>query len=243
MAHIGGRRRRCLGHGTGRGRRPRRAWVTLWGRDAAAVERDGRACARTPAYLPGIALPDDDPADRRASTQVADAAMVLLAVPAQQLRAVVPRLPGLRAPLVIAAKGLERATGLRLSEVVRAERPDAVVAALSGPSFALEVARGLPTAVTIAATTSSVARSVAETPGQPRVPALPVRRPAGRRARRCAEERGRDRRRRHHGQGPGRERPRRPDHPRPRRADPSRAGAGRAARDADGPRRAWATCC
>ena len=63
---------------------------------------------------------------------------------------------------MITAKGLERATGLRLSEVVRAKRPDAVIAALSGPSFALEVARGLPTAVTIASDDLGVARSVAD---------------------------------------------------------------------------------
>ena len=74
---------------------------------------------------------------------------------------------------MITAKGLERATGLRLSEVVRAERPDAVIAALSGPSFALEVARGLPTAVTIASDDLAVARSVAD--GSPARHSGPIR--------------------------------------------------------------------
>ena len=134
--------------------------VTLWGRDPGAVERMARERMNA-AYLPGIALP----ATIRLTTaidEVADAGMVLLAVPAQQLRPVVRLLPGHAALLVITAKGLERATGLRLSEVVRAERPDAVIAALSGPSFALEVARGLPTAVTIASDDLAVARSVAD---------------------------------------------------------------------------------
>ena len=63
---------------------------------------------------------------------------------------------------MIAAKGLERASGLRLSEVVLEERPERTVAALSGPSFALEVARGLPTAVTVASECPGLARTVAE---------------------------------------------------------------------------------
>jgi glycerol-3-phosphate dehydrogenase (NAD(P)+) len=134
--------------------------VALWGRDPATVQRiaDRRI---NEVYLPGIAL---SAAIRPTATiaELRDAGTVLLAVPAQRLRAVVAQLPETDAPLVITAKGLEQATGLRLSEVVASERPGAVVAALSGPSFALEVARGLPTAVTIASAGIGVAREIAE---------------------------------------------------------------------------------
>ena len=134
--------------------------VTLWGRDAAAVERMTRERENS-AYLPEIALPTTV-RPTTAISEIEGAGTVLLAVPAQQLRAVVALLPKAAAPLVITAKGLEQASGLRLSEVVAAGRPNAVVAALSGPSFALEVARGLPTAVTIASADIAVAREVAE---------------------------------------------------------------------------------
>ncbi len=134
--------------------------VHLWGRDRAQLAAIGttRTNAR---YLPGIRLPDTVlPVATMA--ELADADLVLLVVPAQQLRAVCRGLPPTGAPLVICAKGLERATGLRLSEVVAAERPQSAVAVLSGPSFALEVAQGLPTAVTIAAVSRSQALTYAE---------------------------------------------------------------------------------
>ena len=67
----------------------------------------------------------------------------------------------------VCAKGLEQATGLRLSQVVGAERPHAAVAVLSGPSFALEVGKGLPTAVTIAAPDRALAQSLAESLASP----------------------------------------------------------------------------
>ena len=63
-------------------------------------------------------------------------------------------------PLVVAAKGLERRTGKRMTEVIAEVAPEAVPAVLSGPSFATDVARGLPTAVTIAAEDEAVALSL-----------------------------------------------------------------------------------
>ena len=113
------------------------------------------------AYLPGVSLPEAV-RPTLALADLEDAEALLLAVPAQTLRGVVGGLPPFRGPLLLAAKGLEQATGLRLSEVVLAERPQAAVAALSGPSFALEVGLGLPTAVTIAAADLELARSLAE---------------------------------------------------------------------------------
>jgi glycerol-3-phosphate dehydrogenase (NAD(P)+) len=78
---------------------------------------------------------------------------VLVVVPAQALRGTLEELaPALRADaaLVICAKGIERGSGLFLSDVVAGLRPAEPVAVLSGPSFAADVARGLPTAVTLA---------------------------------------------------------------------------------------------
>lgn len=144
--------------------------VTIYGRDAATIaamraERENRR-------LPGAKLPD-------AVTPVADpaalagVATILLAVPAQALRGACDLLPAGDAPLVICAKGLERGTGLRLSEVVAERRPGARVAALSGPSFALEVARGLPTAVTLAAVSLDLAAGLAGSLASPSFRAYP----------------------------------------------------------------------
>ena len=112
--------------------------VRLWARDPARVE----ALAAT---LPeAIAVTSDLGRLRGLDT-------LLLVVPAQAVRETCRGLGSHAGRVVICAKGLERATGLRLSEVVSGELPDAVPAALSGPSFAAEVAAGLPTALTLAA--------------------------------------------------------------------------------------------
>jgi glycerol-3-phosphate dehydrogenase (NAD(P)+) len=134
--------------------------VDLWGRDRSLIERVA-ASRENPAYLAGVALPE---AVRPTPTLVdlAGTDVLLLAVPAQMLRSVAGILPPGNGPLVITAKGLEQATGLRLSEVVLAERPGSAVAALSGPSFAREVGLGLPTAVTVAAADLELARFLSE---------------------------------------------------------------------------------
>jgi len=126
--------------------------VTLWARDAdivaALVER-----RENPRYLPGIRLADGIAATGDIA-HAAAADVVVIAVPAQTMRAVVTELaPHLASgtPLVSAAKGLEQGTDKRMSEVIAEVVPHAVPAVLSGPSFAADVARGLPTAVTIAA--------------------------------------------------------------------------------------------
>jgi len=105
-----------------------------------------------PLYLPGVSL---DPSIRATAdiAAVADRDAILLVTPAQHLRAVAAGLaPHLRptAPLVIGAKGVEQGTGLLMTEVTAAVLPGRPAAVLSGPTFAAEVARGLPTAVTLA---------------------------------------------------------------------------------------------
>lgn len=142
----------------------------LWARDAAIVAAVNQR-HENPDYLPGIAL---DPAisatgDLAAAAQSADG--VLLAVPAQVLRAVltavVRHMPH-GTPLLLCAKGIETGSLKTMSEVAAAIAPAASVAVLSGPSFAIEVARGLPTAVVIASRDSALAEAFAAALGTAR---------------------------------------------------------------------------
>jgi glycerol-3-phosphate dehydrogenase (NAD(P)+) len=122
--------------------------VTLWAREAEVVAaiRERRENA---VFLPGIALPETIAATGdMAEAAAADA--LLLVVPAQHLRASLATLDAAK-PLVLCAKGIERTTGKLLTEVLHEAAPKAEPAILSGPSFARDVSRGLPTAVTIAA--------------------------------------------------------------------------------------------
>jgi glycerol-3-phosphate dehydrogenase (NAD(P)+) len=125
--------------------------VTLWAYEAELVEAINSR-HENPLYLPGIAL---DPAIRAtaALAGLADAEALLLVTPAQETRAILARLapqlaPG--APIIVCAKGIERHTGALMSEVAAEVLPETPLAVLSGPSFAAEVARGLPTALTLA---------------------------------------------------------------------------------------------
>lgn len=121
--------------------------VVLWAYEketVAAINREHR----NPVFLPESAL---DPAivatdDLR---EAAHADAVLLAVPAQHARAICAGLAA-SIPVVICAKGIEEGSGALMSEAVAAAVPSARIAVLSGPTFAREVARGLPTAVTLA---------------------------------------------------------------------------------------------
>ncbi|MHA1153996.1 MAG: 2-dehydropantoate 2-reductase N-terminal domain-containing protein, partial [Alphaproteobacteria bacterium] len=126
--------------------------VVLWARDPdLAVEIAARH--ENPRYLPGVAL---DP-EIRATASLAEAAAcdaLLLVTPAQTLREIAgqlaPHLAPAR-PLVVCSKGIERGSGQLMTEVLAEVLPGRAAAVLSGPTFALEVARGLPTAVTLAA--------------------------------------------------------------------------------------------
>ncbi len=126
------------------------AAVTLWARDkarAAAIAKT-RENAR---HLPGHRLSPAIEVTNELALAIRDAAVVLAAVPAQHMRAVLQRLPAPPAPLLVCAKGVEQGT-LRLPlEVAAAVFPGLPLAVLSGPTFAHEVARGLPAAAVVAA--------------------------------------------------------------------------------------------
>jgi glycerol-3-phosphate dehydrogenase (NAD(P)+) len=125
--------------------------VTLCGRDSKKIAAM-RAAGENP-QLPGIVLP---PALHLSAElgAIGRADAVLIAVPAQSLRVPATRLapylpPGV--PVVACAKGIEQGTGKLPTDILAECLPGAQPAALSGPGFADEIARGLPTAVTIAA--------------------------------------------------------------------------------------------
>ena len=126
--------------------------TTLWARDSGLVDEINRS-HRNERRLPGVQLDQAIVATADIAT-VARKDIVLLSSPAQTVRSVARMLrPHLQmsVPVIIAAKGLEQATGKRMSEVLAEELPDATAAVLSGPSFAADVAAGLPTAITLAA--------------------------------------------------------------------------------------------
>jgi len=143
--------------------------VTLWGRDAATL-RAVNDEHHNPAYLPGIRFDVPLRATDNLTAVLKRADAVLLATPAQTTRqmaeAMAPALPP-ATPVVLCAKGIERATGLLLSEVLATTLPQARAAALSGPSFATDVARGLPTAVTVAAEDEALADRLTATLASP----------------------------------------------------------------------------
>lgn len=142
------------------------AWGTALATTAALAGRDVTLHAREPEvvaaikatgentpFLPGLKLP----ASLSATNDLKDCASakaILLVVPAQHVRATLMEVRAIvppRTPVVVCAKGVEQKTGKLLTEVIAEAFPDAEPALLSGPSFARDVVRGLPTAVTIAA--------------------------------------------------------------------------------------------
>jgi glycerol-3-phosphate dehydrogenase (NAD(P)+) len=139
--------------------------VTLWARSSAVVDAINRDHAN-PAYLPGVAL---SPAIRATidSAELAACDTLLLVTPAQHMRDVMAGLPVTDQPLVLCSKGIEAGTCLLMSEVAAECRPKAPIAVLSGPTFAHEVAAGLPTAVTLACEVEALGRTLAERLARP----------------------------------------------------------------------------
>jgi len=140
------------------------------GRAITLVARDQKAAAaiaqtRESPRLPGVAI---EGRVRIAAAVEPRSEAVLLAVPAQALRAVAKTLTvAAGTPVIAAAKGIEQQTLAFMTEIIADTVPHAVPAILSGPSFALDVARGLPTAVTLAAQDPAQAQTLAQAIGVP----------------------------------------------------------------------------
>lgn len=139
------------------------AEVRLWGHLPADIERL-RADRENRQFLPGVALPAglEPSSDLQAAVEGVDE--ILIVVPSHAFRAVAESLASVLPPGVAvswATKGFEPDTGLLLHEVAARILPGRPLAVLSGPSFAGEVARGLPTAITVASADRAHAERVA----------------------------------------------------------------------------------
>jgi glycerol-3-phosphate dehydrogenase (NAD(P)+) len=142
--------------------------VLLWGRDAQALVDVAQARENT-RHLPGV------PLEARVTvapslTVMGEMAAVLVVVPTQALRQVCEALALVLPqdmPVIACAKGIERGSGRFVTEIIEEALPQAVPAILSGPSFAADVARGLPTAVTLAAAGAGMAQGLSVLVGSP----------------------------------------------------------------------------
>jgi glycerol-3-phosphate dehydrogenase (NAD(P)+) len=141
--------------------------VTLWDVDTEVLD-DVRTHHRNARYLPGVELPPTLTARDDLAQALDGAELVVLVVPSHVTRAVVRRLRAHLPPQALvccAVKGIEVDTLATMSEVLHAELPESVhprLTFLSGPSFAVEVARRLPTAVTVAGVEEAARRAVQE---------------------------------------------------------------------------------
>jgi len=145
-----------------------RSHVTLIGRDLALMA-DLRDDRMHDAALPGVPLPDNLQFSAEPDA-LEQADLVLFAMPAQAHDAAAHYYgPYLRKEVVVVtcAKGIERSTGRMLTDVLRASLPNNAVAVLSGPGFAADIARGLPTAMSVAAEDIAVAEHLAQTISSP----------------------------------------------------------------------------
>ncbi|MPT48765.1 MAG: NAD(P)-dependent glycerol-3-phosphate dehydrogenase [Sphingobium sp.] len=139
--------------------------VPVWAYEAEVVDAINSAHENS-LYLPGVVLSPTIHASTDMAV-LADCDALLVVVPAQHLRGVVAQLPRRDVPLVLCAKGIEAGTGMLMSQVVEDALPDAPVAVLSGPTFAHEVAAGLPTAVTLACADDALGQRLVERIAQP----------------------------------------------------------------------------
>jgi len=139
--------------------------VTLWEHDRANAEQLKKN--RESLFLPGMRI-DERIAIAGELAEAARAAAILLVVPAQAVRAVATALAPLlaeRTPVIVCAKGIERRTKKFMTEVIAECAGMAAPAILSGPSFAADVARRMPTAVTLAAADDKLAVALAHAVG------------------------------------------------------------------------------
>ena len=132
--------------------------VTLWDIDAPTLEavRSGR----NERYLPGVDLPRDWQVEADWDRATTGRECLVFAVPSKAFRAVAARLRGAPPILVSVTKGIEYDTGLTMCRVLKEQAPNNGIAALSGPTFAYEVAKGIPTAIVCASENEAVSRQV-----------------------------------------------------------------------------------
>lgn len=130
--------------------------VMLWGHVPEWVQ-EIRETHRNERFLPGIELPDELLLESDVERAIAGPECVVVAVPSQPFREVTRRLSGFEGIIVSVTKGIEYDTGLTMCGVLAQTAPKATRAALSGPSFAIEVARDIPTAIVAASQSPAIA--------------------------------------------------------------------------------------
>jgi glycerol-3-phosphate dehydrogenase (NAD(P)+) len=137
----------------------------LWALESDVVEAINSR-HENPVFLAGVPL---DPAIRATSdlTELDGCDAWLVVTPAQHMRSVLARAANCDKPLVLCSKGIEERSGDLLHKVAKQACPNARVAVLSGPTFAHEVAKGLPTAVTLAAEDAALAEQLRDRIKQP----------------------------------------------------------------------------
>jgi glycerol-3-phosphate dehydrogenase (NAD(P)+) len=133
--------------------------VTLWGHDAKHLD-EMRRSQRNERYLPGIALPDGLQLENNLAAAVNEAGVIVVAVPSKAIREVARSLADFSGVIVSLTKGIEHQTGLTMCGVLAEISPRARLAALSGPSLAPEVARGIPSAIVAASDDAATASAV-----------------------------------------------------------------------------------
>ncbi|MCB9990622.1 MAG: NAD(P)-dependent glycerol-3-phosphate dehydrogenase [Rhodospirillales bacterium] len=137
--------------------------VLIWAREPEVAESINTK-HENELFIPGVPL---NPAIEATTSmsKTADCDTILIVTPAQHVRSTLESLKGDIAehkPIVICSKGIEIDTGLLMSQVAKEEVPNATIAILTGPTFAAEIARGMPSAVTIAAKDKDVAQEIRE---------------------------------------------------------------------------------
>ncbi len=140
--------------------------VSLWAYETETV-REINDHRQNRVFLPGVEINESVTATGKLA-DVAACDVILLVPPAQHLRRIAGELASQipeRKPVVVCAKGIEQATGKLMGAVAHEALPQAAHAVLSGPSFAADVARGLPAAVTLASRDETLGRQLAEALG------------------------------------------------------------------------------
>lgn len=132
--------------------------VTLWARDAASVEAM-QTNRENVSRLPGVKLPETVTVTAQIDDLTDD--VILLAVPMQKLREALKAAPNLHdKTLVACCKGIELTTGDGPIELIQSVAPNAKAAVLTGPSFAADIAKGLPTALTLSCDDANVLKAL-----------------------------------------------------------------------------------
>jgi glycerol-3-phosphate dehydrogenase (NAD(P)+) len=141
--------------------------VTIWAYERETVEEINHEHTNH-IYLPGVTLSRAIRASGKAS-EVAKADVIIIAVPSQFFRTVTKEFAGLIGdkPVIIGTKGFEEETGSLMSDIIGETWAEAIPAVLAGPSFASEIARGLPAALTLATDSEVVCLRIANALGSP----------------------------------------------------------------------------